>query len=90
MEYAIHNLFYRIAGDLTPSTELVRFEVDGGKPYPVLISTSIPGTTIKDRASLPDLDNPQQWARWTWLLLCSILTRPGDGLPSNYVFDYRR
>ena len=88
MEYAIHNLFFRLAGELTPPTELVRFEVDGKKMYPVLISTTASGITLKERLGTPlKLENPQQWARWTWMLLCSILTRPGDGRTSNYILD---
>ena len=87
MEYAIHSLFFRLAGELTPPTELVRFEVDGRKPYPVLISATVPGETLKMRLETSlKLEKPQ-WARWTWMLLCSILTRPGDGRLSNYVMD---
>ena len=88
MEYAIHNLFFRLCGDLTPPTELVRLEVDGEKPYPVLISATVQGITLKKRLENPlELEKPQ-WARWTWMLLCSILTRPGDGRTSNYLLDF--
>ena len=83
MEYAIHNLTSRLAGFLTPSTELLRFEVKGNM-YPVLVSETIPGITLRDALKLkPVLDRTQ----WTWLLLCAILTRPGDGRLSNYIAD---
>ena len=56
--------------------------------YPVLISTTASGITLKERLEKPlNLDSPHQWARWTWMLLCSILTRPGDGRTSNYILD---
>ncbi|MGZ3633080.1 MAG: hypothetical protein ACXWM7_01965, partial [Parachlamydiaceae bacterium] len=76
MEYAIHNLTSRLAGNCTPPTVLVRFDLLN-KSYPVLISQTIPGVALD--ASQP-LDNKQ----WTWMLLAAILTRPGDGRPSNY------
>src|SRR5262249_33680187 len=101
MEFAIHNLFYRIAGDLTPATTLVRFEVQmesKTKVYPVLISQTIEGRTLEaavssheagfeitDEAELPSA----QWARWTWMLLCSLLIKPGDGRFSSYILDAR-
>ncbi len=90
MEYAIHNLFFRIAGSLTPSTQLVRFEVihqGTNIIYPVLISTTILGNTLKNTLKKPLDLSPQGWAKWSWLVLCSILTRPGDGLLSNYLVD---
>jgi NLR family CARD domain-containing protein 3 len=79
MEFAIHNLFSRVAGDLTPETTLVRFEVQikgETKVYPVLVSKTIEGSLLKE-AILPhrQLDT-SQWARWTWMLLCSLLTKP--------------
>ena len=86
MEYAIHNLCFRIAGEMTPATELIRFEVEK-RAFPVLISTTVQGTTLKTR--LPNKLENTQWARWTWMLLCSILTRPGDGRLSNYVLDLK-
>ncbi len=88
MEYAIHNLFFRIAGSLTPSTQLVRFEVTlSGKTtlYPVLISETLSGATLKAIYKETLNLSPKGWAQWTWLVLCSILTRPGDGLLSNYL-----
>jgi NLR family CARD domain-containing protein 3 len=90
MEFAIHNLFFRVAGDLTPETTLVRFEVEIKgeiKIYPVLVSKTIEGSLLKEATtSHLQLDNPQ-WARWTWMLLCSLLTKPGDGRFSNYILD---
>src|SRR5271170_6036553 len=86
MEYAIHNLTSRIAGSLTPAVELALFTVrcqGKTKNYPVLISETIPGPSLKESQ---DLD-PKQW---TWMLLCSILTRPGDGRLSNYVVKDRQ
>ena len=50
-----------------------------------MLSATIPGKTLKE-TSVPDLQSAQ-WARWTWMLLCSILIRPGDGRLSNYVLD---
>ena len=87
MEYAIHNLFSRLAGDLTPPNELVRFEVDGEIIYPVLISKTVEGMTFKEKGQNLNLDDPIAWAKWSWLLLASILTKPGDGRPSNYIID---
>ena len=82
MEYAIHNLSSRIAGKLTPSVELVRFEVHSNgrkKSYPVLISETIPGINLKNAKG------PYNPAQYTWMLLLAILTRPGDGRLSNYI-----
>ena len=88
MEYAIHSLFFRLAGELTPPSELACFEVDGRKPYPVLISNTVSGQSLKQRVETPlKLEKPEQWARWTWMLLCSILTRPGAGNLSSYIVD---
>ena len=85
MEYAIHSLTSRIAGELTPSSILVRFDVSTKgkkKSYPVLIAQTIAGQNLKEawQRVLPN-------SRFTWTLLCSILTRPGDGRLSNYILD---
>jgi len=90
MEYAIHSLTSRIGGALTPATELVRFEVTLSgvtRSYPVLISRTITGRTLKT------LTQPLDWSsfsleakkQWTWLLLTTILTKPGDGRSDNYI-----
>ena len=95
MEYAVHSLMYRVAGRLTPPNQLVRVEVvinDRLKVYPVNISRTIPGTTLKDLNGLDNWDqlNDEQKAHWTWLCLCSLLTHPGDGRNSNYIVDSKR
>jgi WD40 repeat protein len=90
MEYAIHNLLYRLGGNLTPSTLLVRFEVTikgKKKVYPVLISQTIPGQTLKEAFKKDIQLTGRAWARWTWMIFGSMLTRPGDGRFSNYVMD---
>ncbi|NGX37770.1 MAG: hypothetical protein K1000chlam2_00932 [Chlamydiae bacterium] len=79
LEYAIHTLTYRIMGRATPPTELARFEVRGNI-YPVLISRTIIGSRLKT-VSLGNIDS----AHLTWMLLCAILTRPGDGKGANYI-----
>ncbi|MFS8563935.1 MAG: hypothetical protein LVR00_06325, partial [Rhabdochlamydiaceae bacterium] len=87
MEFAIHNLFSRLAGSLTPPSELVRFDIQlPGKTlsYPVLISQGIPGPTLKALEASPSLQT-LDITRLTWFLLGSLLTRPGDGRLSNYV-----
>jgi tetratricopeptide (TPR) repeat protein len=92
MEYAIHNLFFRIGGHLTATNELVLLEISLGEDhkitYPVLISREVRGSTLQKIAQ----DNPRfeedvNKTRLTWLLLCSILTRPGDGRLSNYILS---
>ncbi|WP_039355730.1 hypothetical protein [Candidatus Protochlamydia amoebophila] len=83
LEYAIHALTARIAGQLSPPTELARFEVEvKGKIriYPVLISKTIQGQTLENAAKL----NVKQL---TWACLCALLTRPGDGRFPNYVVE---
>ncbi|WP_226996191.1 hypothetical protein [Candidatus Protochlamydia sp. W-9] len=83
LEYAIHALTARIAGHLSPPTELARFEVDiKGKTwiYPVLISKTIQGQTLENAEKL---DAKQL----TWACLCALLTRPGDGRFPNYVVE---
>ncbi len=90
MEYANHDLYFRIGGDLTPSSNLFRFVVKIGnkeKFYPVLISQTFEGTTAKDNVH-EQIEFPQpQWERLTSLRLCSILTRVGDGRFSNYLLS---
>ncbi|KIC71203.1 hypothetical protein DB44_EG00010 [Candidatus Protochlamydia amoebophila] len=83
MEYAIHALTARIAGHLSPPTELARFEVDvKGKKriYPVLISKTIQGQTLENAENL-------DVKQLTWACLCALLTRPGDGRFPNYVVE---
>lgn len=88
MEYAIYELFSKFTDNLSPPNELVRFEIDGGeKIYPVLISKEIKGITLNEGWQNFDLNNQAIWAKWSWLLLVSILIRPGDGRPSNYILD---
>jgi len=92
MEHAVHSLMYRIAGRLTPSTQLVRLEVirdSKTKVYPVQISQTIKGKTLKDLTGLDRWEQlgETQKAQWTWLFLCSIITQPGDGRNSNYIVD---
>lgn len=82
MEYGVHSLTGRIAGSLTPATQLARFEVDG-RMYPVLISRTVFGTTLKDIEDTSGLDAKQL----TWACLSAIMTRPGDGRLSNYVVE---
>ena len=87
MEYSIYNLFFRIAGPLAPATVLTQFEVTiNGKTkvFPVLISETIPGVTLKEKAPPAQLD-AEGWKRWTWMILCTLLSKHGDGLPSNYI-----
>lgn len=92
LEYAIHSLTSRIVGTVTPPVELVLFEVtiSGEKKnlvYPVLVSETINGKTLKQleiERRVPfwkDCDI----AQWTKLLIATIITRPCDGLPSNYI-----
>lgn len=83
MEYAVYNLASRLAGDLTPATELVRFEVNG-RVYPVLISKTVDGKTLRSALTEhPKIDRQQ----WTWHLLLSLLICPGDGRLSNYILN---
>lgn len=85
MEYAIHNLTSRIAGQLTPATILIRFDVytkGKKKSYPVLLSQTIPGKNLKEVCQKVSLNS-----RFTWAILCAILTRPGDGRLANYILD---
>ncbi|WP_039360812.1 hypothetical protein [Candidatus Protochlamydia amoebophila] len=88
MEYAIHALTARIAGHLSPPTELARFEVElkgKTKIYPVLISKTIQGKTLQGQT----LENFDQLdiRQFTWACLCAVLTRPGDGRFSNYIVE---
>ncbi|MBF5058757.1 putative nucleotidyltransferase substrate binding domain-containing protein [Candidatus Neptunochlamydia vexilliferae] len=85
MEYAIYNLTSRLSGEGTPLTELARLEPPGKKPYPILISETIPGENLKTALSktTPQLDSKHL----TWNLLTTILTRPGDGRTSNYILN---
>ncbi|CAF24065.1 DUF294 nucleotidyltransferase-like domain-containing protein [Candidatus Protochlamydia amoebophila] len=83
LEYAIHALTARIAGHLSPPTQLARFEVDiKGKKriYPVLISKTIQGQTLENAENL-------DVKQLTWACLCALLTRPGDGRFPNYVVE---
>lgn len=94
MEYAVYCLMHRVAGPLSPATKLVRLEVVRGsslKVFPVQVSRTVEGQTLKDQLGLESWDQLEdsQKARWTWLFLCSILTAPGDGRNSNYVIDFQ-
>ncbi|KIC73819.1 hypothetical protein DB44_AU00010, partial [Candidatus Protochlamydia amoebophila] len=83
LEYAIHALTARIAGQLSSPTQLARFEVDiKGKKriYPVLISKTIQGQALENAKQL-------DVKQLTWACLCAVLTRPGDGRFSNYVVE---
>lgn len=92
VEYAIYSLTSRIAGKCTPITELIRFEEtidDELGSYPVLASEIISGKTLEQIERTTGLDNLNlgdvQWQQWSWMLLCSILTRPGNGFLSEYI-----
>ncbi|MGZ6298680.1 MAG: DUF4116 domain-containing protein, partial [Parachlamydiaceae bacterium] len=83
MEYAIHSLVSRIAGEYTPPTHLVRFDVEQQgrkKSYPVLISQTIPGESLK--TAWPKATPNRSY---TWNLLAAILTKPQDGRLPNYI-----
>ncbi|MGZ3632885.1 MAG: putative nucleotidyltransferase substrate binding domain-containing protein [Parachlamydiaceae bacterium] len=82
MEYAIHNLTSRIAGKLTPPTLLVRFQMEG-RCVPILISQTISG-------SYPTPGQPLDSQQWTWMLLSTLLTHPGDGRVSNYIVEEQK
>ncbi|NGX62333.1 MAG: hypothetical protein K940chlam9_01830, partial [Chlamydiae bacterium] len=84
MEYAIHSLTHRIMGKATPATTLARIEIPGKKlAYPVLISETISGKEIHPEEALDK-------KHLTWLRLCEILTKPGDGRLSNYLVRQRK
>jgi NLR family CARD domain-containing protein 3 len=89
MEYAVYNLITRIIGVGAPVTELARFELSANgrrqPPYPVLISETIPGTTIDALLTPPNYNVRVSPAHFTWMCLVSLLTRPGDGRAANYV-----
>lgn len=88
MEYAIHNLTSRIAGKITPANLLARFDVyssEGKKSHPVLITETIQGKSFSD-----EWHNILPGQSYTWNLLCSILTRPGDGRLSSFRVDNRQ
>lgn len=95
MEYAIHSLTSRIADSpLTPPSLLVRFEDSrSGRTvrYPVLLSQTVPGVTLKTLEAPLDALSPQARRQWTWALLCTLLTKPADGRPDNYILteDHR-
>ena len=78
MEYAIYSLMGRFDAQLAPPVELVRFEVEGKAPYPVLISKTIDGRVLGGNDSLES-------SSFTWGCLLAILTWPGDGRFSNYL-----
>ncbi|NGX62299.1 MAG: hypothetical protein K940chlam9_01796, partial [Chlamydiae bacterium] len=79
MEYAIHSLTHRIMGKATPAITLARIEIPDKKlVYPVVISETISGKEIDPEENLDK-------KHLTWLRLCEILTKPGDGRLSNYV-----
>ena len=89
MEYAIHSLAWRIAGSLTPPSQLACFEVNVKgeiRRYPVLISQTIHGKTLQEIEEVGNLDefDPKQL---TWACLLAILTKPGDGRMTNYVVE---
>lgn len=78
----VGSLTGRTGGYMTPTTELVSFKVEGrADPYPVLISETIDGVDLSETSDKqPEIDDDS----WTWWILCSILTRPGDGLFPNF------
>ncbi|MGZ3732247.1 MAG: DUF294 nucleotidyltransferase-like domain-containing protein, partial [Parachlamydiaceae bacterium] len=83
MEYAIYSLVSRIAGEYTPPSTLVRFDVEQQgqkKSYPVLICQTISGENLKTAWSKATANRS-----YTWNLLAAILTKPQDGRFSNYV-----
>lgn len=85
MEYAIHDLSYRVGGYVTPTVELVRFDVNvNGESisYPVLVSETITGVSLK-KALLVQAKCDQ--AQWTRMFIATLLIRPGDGRSSNYI-----
>ncbi|WP_194847288.1 putative nucleotidyltransferase substrate binding domain-containing protein [Candidatus Neptunochlamydia vexilliferae] len=87
MEYATYNLISRIAGEGTPPTLLARLEVKGRPPYPLLISKTIPGENLKAalRKKL-DLDD----VHFSWMLLTTLLLRPGDARAVNYILKDKK
>ncbi len=87
MEYAVYSLNSRLTQKLSSPTQLVRFEVTiSGKTttYPVLVSETISGTTLATAPSENTL-TPSAWKQWSWMILSSLLTKPGDGRRSNYI-----
>ena len=90
MEYAIHDLTSRLTGEETPPSELLRFEVTINKDktivYPVLVSQTISGTSLKEVLSANPRYKPNPKCL-TRMLLNAICTRPGDGRSSNFVVN---
>ena len=65
MEYAISKLFDRIAGRLTPTTEIVRCEIFNGEniiALPLLVTEVIDGVPLRKCVAIKDFS--QSWARW--------------------------
>ncbi|WP_194848191.1 putative nucleotidyltransferase substrate binding domain-containing protein [Candidatus Neptunochlamydia vexilliferae] len=92
LEYAIYSLTARLSGDGPPPTELVSFKLPGQKPYPVLISQTVPGTNFNEVLKkklyfkVENLDKQHL----TWNLLLAILTLPSDGRADNYILTKER
>ena len=89
MEYAIHDLTSRLTGEETPPTELLRFEVTikaKTKVYPVLVSQTITGKSLKEVLAKNPRYKPDSRC-FTRMLLDAICIRPGDGRVSNFVVN---
>ncbi|NGX62179.1 MAG: Secretory immunoglobulin A-binding protein EsiB [Chlamydiae bacterium] len=90
MEYAVFSFMWRIMGEATPPSSLVRFKI-GDISYPVLITKTIEGKTLHE-ANAEDIKEANaknikslDRKHLTWFKLCEILLKIADGRPSNYV-----
>lgn len=90
MEYAISCFFLKLAGyHLSPFYQLACFKLHGECYTPVLIAKSFEGKSLKEVLETANPSELIDWRSWTWLLIGTLLTRPGSGTLSNYRVDQK-
>lgn len=90
IEWALFDLYFRVCGQLSPPSLLVRFNVTAeGKTfnYPVVVSETMPFENLSEKIGTGENFSNFDRKQWSWLILCSILLSVGDGHLSNYLID---
>ena len=88
MEYAIHNFTMRLIGRGTTPSLLLRFETieeAENTSIPVLATITLHGTPISGSSNIR-----VNQRSLTWMLIRSVLIKPGDERASNFILDQNK
>ncbi len=86
MTYLVEQLHRLIFGHGTSFSELIQLQLPNGKAVPVSVSQTIEGKTLEEALKEdPKIIEQLDEENFFEVFIVSLLYRPGDGIPSNFI-----